>query len=94
MLFRSSSWQKIADVISDAILILAPVRLVWKTKLSAAQKIRVMAIFSTTLITTAVSLNHAYFVLKWGGLREALAAVLQVRDLFAASGQFLKVMLI
>jgi len=69
--------QVITDVISDAILILAPVRLVWKTKLSAAQKIRVMAIFSTTLMTTAVSLNHAYFVLKWGGLREALAAVLQ-----------------
>ncbi|KDR74311.1 hypothetical protein GALMADRAFT_211910 [Galerina marginata CBS 339.88] len=69
--------QVITDVVSDAILILAPVRLVWKTKLSAAQKVRVMAIFSTTLITTAVSLNHAYFVLKWGGLQEALAAILQ-----------------
>ncbi|KAF8905800.1 hypothetical protein CPB84DRAFT_1771225 [Gymnopilus junonius] len=69
--------QVITDVISDAILILAPVMLVWKTKLSSAQKIRIMAVFSTTLMTTAVSLNHAYFVLKWGGLREALAAVLQ-----------------
>ncbi|PPQ82833.1 hypothetical protein CVT25_009208 [Psilocybe cyanescens] len=69
--------QVITDVLSDAILILAPTRLVWRTKLSHAQKIRVIAIFSTTLITTAISLNHAYFVLKWGGLQEALAAVLQ-----------------
>jgi len=65
-------------VVSDAILVLAPVRLVWRIKLTPAQKIRVISIFSTTLVTTAISLNHAYFVLKWGGLQEALAAVMQV----------------
>ncbi|KDR73778.1 hypothetical protein GALMADRAFT_100630 [Galerina marginata CBS 339.88] len=69
--------QVITDVLSDAILVFAPLRLVWHTKLSKPQKIRVTAIFSTTLISTAVSLNHAFFVLRRGGLQEALAAVLQ-----------------
>ncbi|KAF8164765.1 hypothetical protein B0H34DRAFT_670777 [Crassisporium funariophilum] len=69
--------QVITDVACDAILILAPLRLAWKTNLSRAQKIRIMAIFSTTFITTAISMNHVYFVLKTGGLPEALAAVLQ-----------------
>jgi len=68
-----------ADVISDAILIFAPLQLVWRTTLSRAQKIRITAIFSTTFITTAVSMNHVYFVLEKGGLEEALAAVIQVR---------------
>ncbi|KAH9483246.1 hypothetical protein JR316_0005350 [Psilocybe cubensis] len=71
--------QVITDVLSDAILILAPIQLVWRINLDYQQKIRVVAIFSTTLATTAISLNHAYFVLKWGGLPELLAAVLQNR---------------
>uniref|UniRef100_A0A8H8CE80 Rhodopsin domain-containing protein n=1 Tax=Psilocybe cubensis TaxID=181762 RepID=A0A8H8CE80_PSICU len=70
--------QVITDVLSDAILILAPIQLVWRINLDYQQKIRVVAIFSTTLATTAISLNHAYFVLKWGGLPELLAAVLQI----------------
>ncbi|KAF9545339.1 hypothetical protein CPC08DRAFT_392912 [Agrocybe pediades] len=69
--------QVITDVLSDAILVFAPIRLVWRIRLTGAQKIRVIAIFSTTLVSTAISLNHAYFVLKWGGLQEALAAVMQ-----------------
>ncbi|KAF8816527.1 hypothetical protein BYT27DRAFT_7127747 [Phlegmacium glaucopus] len=69
--------QVITDIACDAILIFAPLRLVWKTRLSRAQKIRLMSLFSTTIITTIVSMNHAYFVLKTGGLPEALAAVIQ-----------------
>ena len=48
-----------------------------KAKLTKAQKIRIAAIFSTTILTTAFALNHAYFVFK-GGIKEALAAILQV----------------
>ncbi|KAF8437246.1 hypothetical protein L210DRAFT_3682683, partial [Boletus edulis BED1] len=44
------------------ILILAPFHLIYKVRLSRAQKIRVLSIFSTSAITTIVSLSHAYYV--------------------------------
>jgi hypothetical protein len=70
----------LADVVGDAIVILAPIRLVWRTTLSKPQKIRIITIFSTTIIMTAISLNHAFTVmLNGGGLTEALASLLQVR---------------
>ncbi|TFK55517.1 hypothetical protein OE88DRAFT_628840 [Heliocybe sulcata] len=70
--------QVITDVMTDAILVAAPLRLVWKVKLSPAQKIRIMAVFSSTTIATAVSLYHAYAILRFGGFEEARAAVIQV----------------
>ena len=75
--FITSSFES-ADVISDAILIFAPVRLVWRVRLSLPQKIRATAIFSATTLSTAVSLYHASWVLRDGGLNEAMAAVIQV----------------
>ncbi|CCL99491.1 uncharacterized protein FIBRA_01509 [Fibroporia radiculosa] len=69
--------QVIADVLGDSILIVAPIRLVWGIKLTRPQKIRVIAVFSSTSLTTAVSLNHASWVLRDGGLIEALASVIQ-----------------
>jgi hypothetical protein len=69
--------QVITDVLSDLILVLAPVGLVWKIRLTKFQKFRIAAIFSTTIITTAVSLYHAHAVLRKGGLQEALAATVQ-----------------
>lgn len=69
--------QIITDVLSDAVLIVAPIRLVWRVRLSMAQKIRVIAIFSSTMLSTAVSLNHASWVIRGGGLMEAMAAVIQ-----------------
>ncbi|KAG7441922.1 uncharacterized protein BT62DRAFT_1079673 [Guyanagaster necrorhizus] len=65
------------DVISDAILIVAPIRLLWRVHLESSTKIRLMAVFGTTLITTAVSLYHAYVVFRIGGLPEARAATIQ-----------------
>jgi hypothetical protein len=65
------------DVIADAILILAPIKLVWQANLHRAQKIRITTIFATSLCTTTVSLAHAYYVLQGGGPREALAAIVQ-----------------
>ncbi|KAF8994592.1 hypothetical protein BDQ17DRAFT_1430970 [Cyathus striatus] len=69
--------QVITDVLSDLVLVLAPVGLVWKIRLTKFQKFRIAAIFSTTIITTAVSLYHAHAVLRKGGLAEALAATVQ-----------------
>jgi len=70
----------LADVVGDAIVILAPIRLVLRATFSKPQKIRIITIFSTTIIMTAISLNHAFTVmLNGGGLTEALASLLQVR---------------
>jgi hypothetical protein len=69
--------QIITDVFGDTILILAPCRLIYKVRLTRAQKIRVLAIFSTSAITTVVSLAHAYYVLSDGGLKEAVSAMFE-----------------
>ncbi|KAG0702277.1 hypothetical protein DFH29DRAFT_875316 [Suillus ampliporus] len=69
--------QIITDVLGDTILILAPFRLIYKVRLTRAQKIRILSIFSTSAITTVVSLAHAYYVLSDGGLKEALAAMVE-----------------
>ncbi|KAI6156773.1 hypothetical protein BKA82DRAFT_1002503 [Pisolithus tinctorius] len=70
--------QIITDVIGDTILILAPFRLIYKVRLTKAQKIRLMSIFSTSAATTVVSLTHAYYVYSDGGLKEVIAAVVEL----------------
>ncbi|KAG2048141.1 hypothetical protein BDR06DRAFT_984915 [Suillus hirtellus] len=69
--------QIITDVFGDTVLILAPFRLIYKVRLTKAQKIRILAIFSTSTITTVVSLVHAYYILSDEGLKEAMAAMVE-----------------
>ncbi|KAJ7605107.1 hypothetical protein DFH06DRAFT_260841 [Mycena polygramma] len=70
--------QLITDVISDSILIAAPMRLLWRVQLQRGLKLRLRAVFATTAIATAVSLYHAYCVIRFGGLRELVAAAVQL----------------
>jgi hypothetical protein len=67
-----------ADIFADGCLIAAPLRLIWNIKTSKAQKYRLIAVFSTSIATTAVSLTHAFFVFKIGGLDEVLIAIVEV----------------
>ncbi|THH11698.1 hypothetical protein EW146_g7949 [Bondarzewia mesenterica] len=69
--------QVITDVITDFILILAPVRLIWTTLLDKILKTRLAAVFGSTIITTAISMYHAWAVIVMGGLTESRAAILQ-----------------
>jgi len=69
--------QIITDVIGDTLLIIIPCQLVYKVRLSWAQKIRIISIFSASAITTIVCLVHAYFLFTGGGLREAMAALFE-----------------
>lgn len=79
MPLRVAIVQLTTDTLSDVILIVAPLRLVWNTKLSSPQKIRIITIFSSTIAMTIFSLNHAcWLIVDGGGLSEALAAVIQV----------------
>ncbi|KAI5996850.1 hypothetical protein F5J12DRAFT_895993 [Pisolithus orientalis] len=70
--------QIITDVLGDTILILAPFHLIYKVRLTKAQKSRLLSIFSTSGATTIVSLTHAYYLLSDGGLKEILAAIVEL----------------
>ena len=78
---RLSNIPCIADVIADALLVIIPSQLVYKVRLSRAQKIRIFSIFSASAITTLVCLVHAYYVFTGGGLKEAIAGLFEVRFL-------------
>ncbi|KAG2031155.1 hypothetical protein BDR03DRAFT_986583 [Suillus americanus] len=46
-------------------------------RLSRAQKVRILSVFSTSAITTIVSLTHAYFIFSGGGLKVIMAAMVE-----------------
>ncbi|KAJ7017550.1 hypothetical protein C8F04DRAFT_1155496 [Mycena alexandri] len=78
--------QLISDVLSDVILIAAPMHLVWRVQLQRGLKLRLRAVFAATSTSTAVSLYHAYCVLRFPGLPEFLAATIQLSvTLFVAN---------
>ncbi|KAG1737309.1 hypothetical protein EDB19DRAFT_987491 [Suillus lakei] len=69
--------QIVTDVLGDTVLILAPFILIYKATLTTAQRVRVICLFSTSAITTAVSLTHAYYVFTEGQLKEAVSAMFE-----------------
>ncbi|KAJ7018982.1 hypothetical protein C8F04DRAFT_1149227 [Mycena alexandri] len=78
--------QLISDVLSDVILIAAPMHLVWRVQLQRGLKLRLRAVFAATSTSTAVSLYHGYCVLRFPGIPEFLAATIQLSvTLFVAN---------
>jgi len=73
---QSSVTQIITDVIGDALLIAAPC---WDMRevLDKGLKRKLMLIFSMSIMTTIVSLVHDVILFTNGGVREALAAILE-----------------
>ncbi|KAG1775294.1 hypothetical protein EV702DRAFT_1120009 [Suillus placidus] len=69
--------QIVTDILGDTVLILAPFLLIYKATLTTAQRVRVICLFSTSAITTLVSLTHAYYVITVGGLKEAVSAMFE-----------------
>lgn len=67
----------VADVISDTILIVAPLQLLWQLDDKGLRR-RLCAIFSSCIITTIVSLVHAALILTGGGPKVLIAAVVEV----------------
>ncbi|EIW80919.1 hypothetical protein CONPUDRAFT_137053 [Coniophora puteana RWD-64-598 SS2] len=70
--------QIVTDVIADLTLIVAPIRLVYKVRLSRTEKIRVLAIFCSSAATTIVSTVHAYYLTTVGGADEILAGIVEM----------------
>ncbi|EIW78684.1 hypothetical protein CONPUDRAFT_31182, partial [Coniophora puteana RWD-64-598 SS2] len=73
--------QLVTDILSDGLLIYAPLRLIWGMDAIDGTRRRLMIIFSTCIVTTIVSLVHAAFILTDGGIRVVIAAI--VEDTFS-----------
>ena len=67
-----------ADIIADGILLIAPLRLLCALMDKMLRR-RLMLIFSTCIVTTIVSLVHAAYIIKNGGPKILVAAVVEVR---------------
>ncbi|KAH9852440.1 hypothetical protein C2E23DRAFT_885585 [Lenzites betulinus] len=50
------------DFVGDLILVIMPMRLLWRIKLSFAKKLLLQCIFSASMFTTIVSIIHAVYV--------------------------------
>ncbi|GJE88828.1 hypothetical protein PsYK624_049150 [Phanerochaete sordida] len=73
--------QLVTDVLSDLLLIAAPLRLIQKMSAVDGTRSRLMIIFSTSIVTTIVSLVHAAFIFKDAGIKVVIAAI--VEDTFS-----------
>ncbi|KAF8630994.1 hypothetical protein AX15_002686 [Amanita polypyramis BW_CC] len=69
-------FQLITDVIADGTLLIVPLFL-FRILNDTPLRYLLMAIFSTCIITTVVSLIHAVYVLTTGGVKEEIAAIVE-----------------
>ncbi|EIM90595.1 uncharacterized protein STEHIDRAFT_165171 [Stereum hirsutum FP-91666 SS1] len=68
--------QVVSDVLSDLLLITLPLRLIHGIKSSSLRR-RLYIIFSTSIITTIVSLVHAAYIITDGGIKVVIAALVE-----------------
>ena len=55
------------------------VSLLWNVGITTVQRVGLIAIFSSTIATTAVSLVHAIYIIMFGGLPEIFTGIIEVR---------------
>lgn len=68
------------DILADSLLLILPLRLIRnmpRKSISAPLRRRLYIIFSTSIVTTVVSLVHAAYIIKGGGTKEILAALVE-----------------
>jgi hypothetical protein len=74
----------VADCISDCILVIIPLRLLWNVNLPRNLRKLLFTIFSASILVTAVSVVHAAFVLGPSGSLEGISANVEVCIPFSA----------
>jgi hypothetical protein len=52
-----------ADTLSDVILVVLPLRLLWRVKLPSNQRIMVFSVFSTSILVSVVSVVHTSYLI-------------------------------
>lgn len=68
--------QLVTDIIADLSLILLPIRLIRGIKDKSLRR-RLLFIFSTSIITTIVSLFHAAYIISTGGIPVVISALVE-----------------
>ncbi|KAJ6568354.1 hypothetical protein DFH09DRAFT_1313806 [Mycena vulgaris] len=68
--------QLVTDVVADTILLFAPVPL-FKNLADKVLRRKLTLIFSTCVVTTVVSLVHAVFILRNGGIKVVISAMVE-----------------
>ncbi|KAJ4470155.1 hypothetical protein J3R30DRAFT_3711991 [Lentinula aciculospora] len=69
--------QLTTDIIADLCLLIAPLRLFWNSMLPTGHRLRLNIVFSTCLLTTIVSLVHAYWIFANLGLNEIFTGIFE-----------------
>ena len=70
----------IGDILADSILIVVPLKLLWRLdQNNCPQRRRLLVVFSSSIVTTTTSLVHAYYLLRVGGIYSLLAGDIEVR---------------
>ncbi|ETW81332.1 hypothetical protein HETIRDRAFT_246383, partial [Heterobasidion irregulare TC 32-1] len=67
-----------ADFVSDVVLVVLPLRLMWNLQLPTRQRRLLIALFSASMIITLISIVHAVFVIGPAGFLEAMSANIQI----------------
>ncbi|KZV81495.1 hypothetical protein EXIGLDRAFT_755554 [Exidia glandulosa HHB12029] len=68
--------QLVTDILSDALLVIAPLRMIRHVANTSLRR-RLYFIFSTSVVTTIVSLVHAAYILRTGGTKVLVAAIVE-----------------
>ncbi|KAJ7302776.1 hypothetical protein DFH08DRAFT_720704 [Mycena albidolilacea] len=68
--------QLVTDVLADSILLFAPLQL-FRSLADKMLRRKLTLIFSTCVVTTIVSLVHAAFILRNGGVKEIISAIVE-----------------
>ncbi|EJD36626.1 hypothetical protein AURDEDRAFT_117041 [Auricularia subglabra TFB-10046 SS5] len=68
--------QLVTDILSDGLLVFAPLRMI-RFVANKGLRRRLMFIFSTSVVTTIVSLVHAAYILSEGGPKVLVAAIVE-----------------
>ena len=68
-----------ADFTADIILIIMPIRLLWRIKLSPSRRALLTGIFSASIFTTITSIVHGVYVLSDNRNAEGIWAHVEVR---------------
>jgi len=67
----------VTDLIADTILIEAPIRLLWGSHMLRRDKIRLLSVFSTSVVITIIAIVQDIFIFTVGGRREHTSGITQ-----------------
>ncbi|KAI5828757.1 hypothetical protein K523DRAFT_276125 [Schizophyllum commune Tattone D] len=74
---RVAAAQLVTDIVADVALSIGPVAMLWQAKLPRGQRMRLITVFASCILTSLVSLAHAYCIWVNKGLDEFFSAMFE-----------------